>query len=177
MTQASKQSKQSTSQPQTQSRIPELCKQLKLLLTKDLSALDSLKAALTAESVALKQRESDKIASLAKTKAALVKEIEDRARSKVKLITASGAPISAGKVNEGIDTLGDAHLSELWTETLEKLSECKDLNQVNGLVIERSRIRNQKIIDIVRGSHKKPKLYGSKGGEQSYATSSRIAKA
>lgn len=176
MTQASRHPQQTPQSP-TQNRIPELCKQLKLLLSKDLVALDSLKSTLDAESVALKQRESEKIASLAKTKAALVKEIEDRARSKVKLITASGAPISAGKVNEGINTLGDTQLSELWTSALEKLSECKELNQINGLVIERSRIRNQKIIDIVRGSHKKPKLYGNKGGEQSYATSSRIAKA
>lgn len=158
-------------------RIPALCVQLKLLLEKDISDLDNLVAVLGEESTALKGRDSDKISHFSKAKSALVKQIEDRARAKVKLITASGAKIEAGKVKSGIEALGDAELTNLWNESLLKLEECKQLNQVNGLVIERSRTRNQKLMDLVRGQHGKPKLYGNKGAEQAYSSANSIAKA
>ena len=158
-------------------RIPALCSQLKLLLEKDMSDLANLKKTLGDESIALKERNSEKIAQLAKLKSSLVKQLEDRARAKVKLINASGAKIQAGKVKSGIDALGDAELSQLWSDSLTQLDECKQLNQINGLVIERSRTRNQKIMDMVRGQHTKPKLYGNRGGEQAYASANTIAKA
>jgi len=158
-------------------RIPLLCTKLKQLLEKDLQDLSLLTSTLTDESLALKQRDAEAISSCSKTKAQLIKQIEDRARAKVKLITASGAPIKAGNVQDGITSLGDLELTNLWQSSLKALQECKDLNTINGLVIERSRTRNQKIMDMVRGKHQKPKLYGNKGGEQSYAGSNRIAKA
>ncbi|KZZ73608.1 hypothetical protein A3767_23775, partial [Oleiphilus sp. HI0133] len=126
-------------------RIPALCAQLKLLLEKDLTDISNLRATLKEEATALKERNTDHINHLAKNKGTLVKQIEDRARAKVKLITASGAKIEAGKVKIGIDALGDPDLSRLWNDSLIQLDECKQLNQVNGLVIERSRARNQKI--------------------------------
>ena len=165
------------SHPNIPNRIPALCTQLKLLLEKDLSDLAALLSALNEESNALKERNSDQISALAKTKATLVKQIEDRARAKVKLITASGAKIEAGKVKTGIDALGDQELSALWHESLVKLDECKELNQINGLIIERSRTRNKKIMDLVRGQHSTPTLYGNKGAEQAYSSANSIAKA
>jgi flagella synthesis protein FlgN len=158
-------------------RIPALCAQLKLLLEKDLTDISNLRATLKEEATALKERHTDHINHLAKNKGTLVKQIEDRARAKVKLITASGAKIEAGKVKIGIDALGDPDLSRLWNDSLIQLDECKQLNQVNGLVIERSRARNQKIMDIVRGQHSKPKLYGNTGTEQAYSSATSIAKA
>ena len=158
-------------------RKPALCKQLKQLIDKDLSDLDQLHTTLLNEAQALKDRNSTEIEVIAKTKGTLVKNIEDRARAKVKLITASGAPIEAGKVKMVIDARGDAELSTLWSQSLNQLEQCKELNQVNGLVIERSRSRNQKIMDMVRGKHQKPKLYGEKGGESTYSGTNRIAKA
>ena len=161
----------------TPNRIPALCAQLKLLLEKDLTDISNLRATLKEETNALKERDSEKINHLAKNKGTLVKQIEDRARAKVKLITASGAKIEAGKVKHGIDALGDSELSNLWSESLLQLDECKQLNQVNGLVIERSRARNQRIMDLVRGQHTKPKLYGNTGSEQAYSSATSIAKA
>jgi flagellar biosynthesis protein FlgN len=158
-------------------RIPALCTQLKLLLEKDLTDISNLRATLTEEASALKERDSEKISHLAKNKGTLVKQIEDRARAKVKLITASGAQIEAGKVKSGIEALGDADLTKLWNDSLAQLEDCKQQNQINGLIIERSRARNQKIMDIVRGQHTKPKLYGNTGSEQAYSSATSIAKA
>lgn len=165
------------SNPNNSNRIPALCAQLKLLLEKDLTDIANLRATLKEEASALKERDSVRINHLAKNKGTLVKQIEDRARAKVKLITSSGAQIEAGKVKSGIDALGDADLSRLWNDSLTQLNECKEMNQVNGLVIERSRARNQKIMDLVRGQHTKPKLYGNTGTEQAYSSATRIAKA
>ena len=161
----------------TPNRIPALCTQLKLLLEKDLTDISNLRATLKEEANALKERDSEKINHLARNKGTLVKQIEDRARAKVKLITASGAQIEAGKVKSGIEALGDPELANLWNESLAQLDDCKQLNQINGLVIERSRARNQKIMDLVRGQHAKPKLYGNKGAEQAYSSATSIAKA
>lgn len=165
------------SNPDLAQRIPLLCKQLNQLLDKDISDLSALKNVLSDEAEALKQRNAENIQLTAKTKTTLVKQIEDRARAKVNLITASGAPIKAGSVLEGVEGLGDQTLTERWVASLALLAECKDLNQVNGLVIERSRTRNQKIMDMVRGKHHKPQLYGNKGNEQRYSGTNRIAKA
>ena len=161
----------------TPNRIPALCTQLKLLLEKDLTDISNLRATLKEEANALKERDSEKINHLARNKGTLVKQIEDRARAKVKLITASGAQIEAGKVKSGIEALGDPELANLWNESLAQLDDCKQLNQINGLVIERSRARNQKIMDLVRGQHAKPKLYGNKCAEQAYSSATSIAKA
>lgn len=158
-------------------RIPALCKQLLQLLDKDINDLEQLDATLDKEAEALRTRDSEQINQLAKLKASLVKQVEDRARAKVKLITASGAPIKAGQVKQGIDALGDQALSERWQLSLDRLADCQQKNQVNGLVIQRSKQRNETIMDMIRGKHQKPKLYGQKGSEQRYASSNRIAKA
>jgi flagella synthesis protein FlgN len=147
------------------------------LLEQDLLDLAKLQKFLTLESIALRDRLSDKIQFCADTKSNLLNQIKARAQTKAKLMASAGVGIEAGKVKQGIDALGSEKLSDLWEDSLLQLKTCQEKNQVNGLVIQRSKLRNQKLMDIIRGQSQAPKLYGNQGSEKAYGGANSIAKA
>jgi flagella synthesis protein FlgN len=158
-------------------RLPLLCKQLKQLLEKDLLDLEQLEKTLTEESKALSERKSDAISAYAELKSNLVDQIRQRAKAKARLLATSGAEIHPGEVRKGIEQFNDPELCELWDTSLERLKQCKEQNLVNGLVIQRSKQRTEKLMDLVRGKPQKQNLYGAQGSSQSISGSNRIAEA
>lgn len=147
------------------------------LVEQDLTDLQKLQKFLELEAIALRERLSDKIQFCADTKSKLITQIKTRAQTKAKLMASAGVGIEAGKVKAGVDSLGSKKLSHLWEESLLKLEQCQQRNQVNGLVIQRSKLRNQKLMDIIRGQTQAPKLYGQQGSEKAYGGVNSIAKA
>lgn len=155
----------------------EFTEQLKKLLRQDIVDLDSLKKLLEQEKLTLSTRNTDKINLIATNKTQTVQQLEARAKVKARLIAKSGLGIKPGHVEEKLQTLSDADLINLWQTSRDKMKECKDINYVNGSIINRSLQRTNKLMMIVRGQNKKQNLYGQQGKEQSYGSSNRIGTA
>ena len=151
--------------------------QLKTLLRQDIVDLDTLKKLLEQEKQTLTTRNTNQINVISNNKSQTVKQLESRAKIKAQLIAKSGLGIKPGKVEEKLQTLNDADLIHLWQTSRSKMQACKDINYVNGSIINRSLQRTNKLMMIVRGQNKKQNLYGQQGKEQSYGSSQRIGQA
>lgn len=151
--------------------------QLKSTLKQDIQDLNSLSDLLKQEKELLKTRESKSIEALANKKSQIIKQIETRAKAKAKLFASSGLGIRPGKIESALQAMNDPELMSLWIASREKLTLCKEQNLVNGAIITRSKQRVGRLMDIIRGKHKAPNIYGQKGKEQSFSDNHRIAKA
>lgn len=151
--------------------------QLKNLLRQDIVDLDSLRKLLEQEKLTLTTRNTEQIKLISNNKTQTVKQLESRAKIKAQLIAKSGLGIKPGQVEEKLQTLDDADLVNLWQTSRSKMQACKDMNYVNGSIINRSLQRTNKLMMIVRGQNKKQNLYGQQGKEHSYGSSQRIGQA
>ena len=163
------------SDPQKQSQFNST--ELKHLLEQDIKDLDSLEQVLTSEKIALQERDTPEIESTSKNKASLIQQIEARAKQKAKLLATSGLKIKPGQVTPALVSLGDTQLLNLWKESVVKLKQCKEHNEINGTIISHSLSRTSKLMSIVRGQSNKPNLYGQQGKTQSYSNTQVLGKA
>ena len=151
--------------------------QLTTLLQQDLNDLELLKKTLAKEKEALKSRDHTEISDLTKAKTSLVLKIESRSKAKFKLLKAVGIDPIKEDASKKLAKLEDKNLLILWSAVKQLTQECKDSNQVNGTVIQRSLQRTNHIMNIMRGQNQKKGLYGAKGTQDNLGGSHRIAKA
>jgi len=155
----------------------QFIEQLKQHLSQDLSDLDKLTELLRSEKELLKTRDHEAIQRTAKHKSELVGQIEQRSKTKAKLIASSGLGIKPGHVEASLSKLGDSELIELWKASRSKMELCKERNQVNGSIISRSLQRTNKLMSIIRGQNRNENLYSQQGKEQSLSGRHSIGKA
>lgn len=150
---------------------------LKTLLQEDIKDLTILSEILNKERTALKERSNTSIKQLANDKSTTIKAIEYRAKEKARLFIDAGYQIKKGEFEKIISEIPDSSLQALWRKVNIGLRFCQDQNTINGKVVSHSLKRVNKLMDIVRGQHNKPNLYGSSGKESSIGGLNSIAKA
>ncbi|MFD2228785.1 flagella synthesis protein FlgN [Alkalimarinus sediminis] len=150
---------------------------LKTLLQDDIKDLTKLSEILNKERTALKERSNTAIQTLASEKSTCIKSIEYRAKEKAKMFVDAGYQIKKGEFEKAIAEIQDPSLQALWRKVNIGLRFCQDQNTINGKVVSHSLKRVNKLMDIVRGQHNKPNLYGSSGKENSFGGLNSIAKA
>ncbi|WP_250658458.1 flagella synthesis protein FlgN [Alkalimarinus coralli] len=157
--------------------MPLLIDRLKTLLQEDIQDLTRLSELLNKERTALKERSNDSLKLLTSEKSSRIKSIEHRAKEKAKLFIDAGHQIRKGEFEKVIADIPDPELQALWRKVNVGLRFCQDQNTINGKVVSHSLKRVNKLMDIVRGQHNKPNLYGSSGKESSIGGLNSIAKA
>ena len=150
---------------------------LKTLLQEDIQDLTRLSEILNKERTALKERSNTSIQTLASEKSTCIKSIEYRAKEKAMLFVDAGYQVKKGTFEKVISEIQDPSLQSLWRKVNIGLRFCQDQNTVNGKVVSHSLKRVNKLMDIIRGQHNKPNLYGSSGKENSIGGLNSIAKA
>ena len=150
---------------------------LKALLQEDIQDLTKLSEILNKERTALKERSTTSLKQLSSDKSSRLKTIEYRAKEKAKLFVDAGYSIKKGEFEQVISEIPDTSLQSLWRKVNIGLKFCQDQNTVNGKVVSHSLKRVNKLMDIVRGQHNKPNLYGSSGKENTMGGLNSIAKA
>ncbi len=150
---------------------------LKALLQEDLKDLTRLSEILINERSSLEERSSTTLQQITSDKSACLKTVEYRAKEKARLFVDAGYTIKAGEFEKVVSTISDPALHALWKEVSQKLKHCKDQNTINGTVVSHSLKRVNKIMNIIRGQHNKPNLYGSSGKEHAIGGLNSIAKA
>ena len=157
--------------------MPNFQDQLKDLLLRDLEDLTNLESLLASEKHHLISRDHKEIENSTKTKDALVKQIESRAKTKAQLLAKSGLGIKPGKVTEALEQLNNPSLLDLWKQSVDRLKQCKELNEVNGKIISMSLSRTNKLMSIIRGQSSAPSLYGQQGKSKAMSGSHILGKA
>ena len=137
--------------------------------TQTLKALLERELAYTIDLAQLLQQEADTLASrapvekleaLSRNKQDMVHSLEGIAREREQLLKHAGIE---DDLNQVIPRLNNVRLVALWENLLEQATQCRQLNQVNSLIINRNYENTLQALDILHGKTAGPALYTARG--------------
>ncbi|HDZ38715.1 MAG TPA: flagellar protein FlgN [Marinobacter sp.] len=150
---------------------------LKNLLSLDIRQLQSLTDILQQEKSCLSGSDSKTLESLTQEKNAVLEEIRERAKQKIRVLVAMGYRPDSGEPSRFIRSAGLTDLYALWQEADSSLRECHLLNENNGRIINHLQQRLTRLTDIFRGASGQQKLYGAKGQHTTVSSRTVLASA
>ncbi|OPX56530.1 FlgN protein [Oceanospirillum multiglobuliferum] len=156
---------------------PELPSEIKQHLLDSIQNLKAIKLCLENEKLALQTRDLDQIESLAKQKEHCLEQIKGDIKARNSLISSMGFSIDEAGMESLIASLPEQHANALnkgWQQLVNLHNDIQQLNQANGMVINRGLQQVDMMLGIVQsGSNARTtKTYNAKG--RSVATTSRI---
>jgi len=150
---------------------------LKNLLSLDVRQLESLAEILQKEKSCLSVSDTKALGTLTQEKNAVLAEIRERAKQKIRTLVAMGFRPDSGDPSRFIRSAGLNDLYALWQEADAKLRECRILNENNGRIINYLQKRLTRLTDIFRGASGQQKLYGAKGQQTTISSRTVLASA
>ncbi|WP_298446975.1 flagella synthesis protein FlgN [uncultured Marinobacter sp.] len=150
---------------------------LKNLLSLDIRQLETLADILKNEKTCLSGSDTKALDTLTREKNAVLGEIRERAKQKIRTLVAMGFRPDSGDPSRFIRSAGLDELYALWQEADSKLRECHILNENNGRIINHLQKRLTRLTDIFRGASGQQKLYGAKGQQTTVSSRTVLASA
>jgi len=134
-------------------------------ITQAIELLESLNTLLMVERTALKDRDTTNIKSVLEQKTGLLKELETNATQRSQLLAQSGFDGDEQGMNAYLETLPvtASALINQWHVLKDKLLSCKEANQINGSIVNRSRAQVESLLNIMRGQSGEQKIYTGAG--------------
>ena len=129
---------------------------LKSLLQQESATLENLLAALMKEHRALKERNAESVSQLSEEKSILLNELETL--DKERQLYLQGV-----SQKEKSDSHIKNEIKQLNSEIEVSLDKCKKQNNINGGIIEMSKLFNEKMLDIICGNTAKETTYSATG--------------
>ena len=146
------------------------------LLQEELNRLEGLGQALQEEYLALCQKQALAIESAAEKKQAAITSLEAVFHAHEERLRISGLPSAPEKIRAHIRACAaEEHspLATLWEQWQGRLRQCREQNQFNGNLMNRSRHHTLRTLAILNGQDLKSTAYGPEGDLLSPAPASR----
>jgi flagella synthesis protein FlgN len=120
--------------------------------------------------------DADGLAGLTPRKAALVQELAQLSRERHAALGNAGFIASEAGMEPWLAAQGDEAARPAWSALLALTAEAKELNRVNGMLINRQMAHNQTVLNALRTPTAAPEstLYGAKGQTFGSAQSRRF---
>ncbi|MGX4640623.1 flagella synthesis protein FlgN [Massilia sp. SYSU DXS3249] len=127
--------------------------------------IDALVELMKQEQQFLVAADADGLAQLTSRKATLVQELAQLSRERHAALGKAGFAASEAGMEPWLVTQGDDAARSAWTQLLAQTAEAKELNRVNGLLINRQMAHNQTVLNALRTptAGAESTLYGAKG--------------
>ena len=109
---------------------------------------------------------ADELAQLTPRKVALVQELAQLSRERHAALGGAGFAASEAGMEPWLAAQGSESVRVAWAGLLAQTAEAKELNRVNGMLINRQMAHNQTVLSALRtpaGGGADPALYGAKG--------------
>ena len=148
-------------------------------MTQGIELLESLNTLLIAERTALKERNTANIESALEQKTELLKQLEQKATARSQLLSNSGFDGNEQGMEQYLNSLNNSAepLKQQWLVLKEKLETCKESNQINGAIVQRSKTQVETLLNILRGQSGQQNIYSDTGKSNSIAAGHSLAKA
>lgn len=120
--------------------------------------------------------DADGLAGITPRKVALVQELAQLSRERHAALGNAGFIASEAGMEPWLAGHGDGAARSAWTRLLALTAEAKELNRVNGMLINRQMAHNQTVLNALRTPTAAPEstLYGAKGQTFGSAPSRRF---
>jgi flagellar biosynthesis protein FlgN len=137
----------------------------------DAKLVSNLLEVLTREQSGLVMSDIDVIEAVMEEKTALLQNISLTANSRyAKLATGGFAPNESGMIT-WLKSQAKPALTESWERFQKSISQAKEMNRLNGVLINKHFNRNQQLLTHLQGSTGNSGVYGKNGQAQSQSGS------
>jgi flagella synthesis protein FlgN len=140
-------------------------------LANELSALTRLHDLLQQEQTALTQGAADCLPELIRAKGFLISEMTILADARHQLLVAAGLTASEDSMQSWIDSAATPAQQQSWSDLLALAKTVKELNRLNGILINKQTQTNQQLMRLFEGKTGN-NFYGP-DGQSSVRTSTR----
>lgn len=119
-------------------------------LASERQLIESLAALLREEQRLLVDADTDGLAALTPQKAECVRQLGEQAALRHQALGAAGFETSEAGMGPWLDANGSPEGRAGWEQLLEATREAKELNRVNGMLINKHMAHNQQMLDALR---------------------------
>jgi flagellar biosynthesis protein FlgN len=133
-------------------------------LAAESGAVQRFIAVLNTEQRALKENFADSLEQLAREKSALATELNRLQARRER--AAAGTP---GGIKAWIARSGGPAAVQSWRELTDLASQARQLNHVNGILIDTLLRNNRQALNLLQGAAQRASLYGADGRTQNYS--------
>lgn len=139
---------------------------------KDAALVSSLLNDLQEEQTALISADLDMIERMIDKRVELLQELGAAASSRYDALAAAGFEPNEQGMSAWLEQQSNQMLDKAWITFQQQLARAKELNRLNGILINKHFQRNQEKLDALNGKSAAPQFYG-KNGQAHRANSSR----
>ena len=134
-------------------------------LTAERQRIDALVELMKQEQQLLVSADADGLAEVTPRKVALVQELAPLSRPRHPALGGAGFPAAGAGMGAWLAARGDEAVRSEWSALLARTADAKELNRVNGLLINRQMAHNQTVLQALRTPAGKAEstLYGANG--------------
>lgn len=144
---------------------------LPISFDQDVKLVNELLAVLLREQSNLIKMDIDSIEVLLEEKAALVQRISEVAKVRYTLLGKNGFEPNEAGMLVYIEQQVRSDLNNVWRDFQKTLSQAKEMNRLNGILINKHFSRNQQLLNHLQGASSATTVYGRDGQAKSPSTS------
>ena len=135
----------------------------------DAQLVADLLETLSREQASLVMADIDAIESLMEEKAVLLQRINMTAKSRYAELAANGFEANESGMLAWLKHQAKPAVNEQWLNFQKTLSQAKEMNRLNGVLINKHFNRNQQLLNHLQGNSSAGDVYGKNGQAKSYA--------
>lgn len=129
----------------------------------DARLAEELLRLLAREQTKLVRASIEELESLLEEKAQLIQRMSTTAQQRYDLLTQNGLPGNESGMARWVHSQKSSKLEESWRMFQTTLNQAKEINRVNGLLINKHFNRNQELLNLMQGNQSSVSLYGANG--------------
>lgn len=99
-------------------------------------------------------------------RAPLLQSLATAAQQRYDALAAAGYEASENGMAAWLSEHADERMNQAWVVFQKQLAQSKELNRLNGLLINKHVLRNQEKLDVITGKSAAPQFYGKNGQSQ-----------
>jgi flagella synthesis protein FlgN len=143
----------------------------KVSFEQDAQLVNSLLETLSREQTSLVKADIDAIEAIIEEKAVLLQNINSSAKSRYAALAANGFEPSELGMMDWIKHQAKPAINELWEGFQKTLNQAKEMNRLNGMLINKHFNRNQQLLNHLQGNSSARDVYGKNGQATSQSLS------
>ncbi|MDP2229580.1 flagella synthesis protein FlgN [Methylotenera sp.] len=137
----------------------------------DAQLVNNLLELLTREQSSLVMVDVDAIEALMEEKSELLQHINTAAKSRYAALAASGFEQNESGMTAWLKSQAKPALNTAWDKFQKSISQAKEMNRMNGMLISKHFNRNQQLLNHLQGNSGAGDVYSKSGQAKSYAAS------
>ncbi len=147
------------------------------MIEQDLATSRQLLALLERETDSTQERDFAAMSELLKEKTPLIDNLKKNAKIRSQLLLSTNKAANEENWSLLLDSFNDQAVKESWQAMQTTISQCKEINNINGKLINRGVQSHNKLLQLMRGNTQQADIYDAKGSKRTSNYSGMLTQA